>query len=500
MTPLITLLRALTDSNLFGGVFGAPSFWPWRVVAKIIDGEPLREPREIDLFKKCTGRTRVLSTTVLSKPARRVILLCGRRAGKDRFLSAVAVWRAALCADWRKHISAGEQAVVILLGTDKKQAAILRRYCEGLLQTPLLAQEITRSTGEVIEFRNGSSLEIATNDARLVRGRSAIAVLGSECCHWRTDEHAASSDEEVVGAAEPSMAMCPDGGLLMLGSSVHRKVGYMYRQYKKLHGNDDSEDVCWFAPSVTMNPQLPEHVVDKALAEDSPKARAEYLNVWREDVSDFIPADLIESGTDFGVRERAPQSGIKYFAYCDASSGLGNSFALAIAHRGSPHMLDVVREVRPRFVPGQVIADFAQLLKIYRVTEIQSDKYAIGFHEAEWRSHGIKFTACKRTTSENYLQALPLLLAGRVRLVDNVILRNQLSSLERRVGAGDRETVTHAQHASARDDLACAACGAMVLAASQLSFLERWGPALDDRASAGPDLRVHIFNCTGHWP
>ena len=122
------------------------------------------------------------------------------------------------------------------------------------------------------------------------------------------------------------------------------------------------------------------------------------------------------------------------------------------------------------------------------------------YPQAEWRTHGIKFTACKHTTSENYLQTLPLLLAGRVRLVDNLTLRNQLSSLERRAGAGDRETVTHAQHASARDDLACAACGAMVLAASQLSFLERWGPALDDRASAGSDLRVHIFNCTGHWP
>ena len=124
---------------------------------------------------------------------RRLILLAGRRAGKDRFLSAVAVWRAALCTDWREHISAGEGAVAILLGADKKQAAILRSYCHGLLQAPLLRAEVTRSTGEVIEFRNGASLEIATNDARLVRGRSAIAVLGSECCHWNTDEHAATS-------------------------------------------------------------------------------------------------------------------------------------------------------------------------------------------------------------------------------------------------------------------------------------------------------------------
>ena len=42
-------------------------------------------------------------------------------------MSAVAVWRAALCADWRRHLSAGEQAVVMLLGADRRQAAILRR-------------------------------------------------------------------------------------------------------------------------------------------------------------------------------------------------------------------------------------------------------------------------------------------------------------------------------------------------------------------------------------
>ena len=46
------------------------------------------------------------------------------------------MWRAALCADWRKHMSAGEQAV-LLRGADRRQAMILRRYCEGLLEAPL---------------------------------------------------------------------------------------------------------------------------------------------------------------------------------------------------------------------------------------------------------------------------------------------------------------------------------------------------------------------------
>jgi hypothetical protein len=150
-----------------------------------------------------------------------------------------------------------------------------------LLQAPLLAAEVVRQTDEIVEFRNGGSLEIITNSAALVRGRSAVAILGSECCSWRTDEHSASSDEEVVAAAEPSMAMCVDGGLLLLGSSVYRKRGYMYRKFRQLHGNNDAEDICWFAPSTVMNPKSPLHVVDKALAEDPHKGGAEYKGIWR---------------------------------------------------------------------------------------------------------------------------------------------------------------------------------------------------------------------------
>jgi hypothetical protein len=106
----------------------------------------------------------------------------------------------------------------------------------------MLASLVTRTTEERIEFRNGAVLEIATNDASLVRGRSAICVLGTETSFWETNDASASSDEEVVGAAEPSMATIPDGGLLMMSSSTHRKQGYMHRQWKELHGNDAAEE------------------------------------------------------------------------------------------------------------------------------------------------------------------------------------------------------------------------------------------------------------------
>ena len=45
--PAITLSQALTDPQLFGEICAAPSFWTWRTVAKVVDGEALTEPREI---------------------------------------------------------------------------------------------------------------------------------------------------------------------------------------------------------------------------------------------------------------------------------------------------------------------------------------------------------------------------------------------------------------------------------------------------------------------
>src|SRR6516225_199597 len=93
--PAITLAAAMRDRQLLGGPFAPPTFWTWHAVAKVLSGEGL-DDREAALFRQCTGRVRLPSG-----PVRCVILLVGRRGGKDRFLSAVAVHRAALAADWR---------------------------------------------------------------------------------------------------------------------------------------------------------------------------------------------------------------------------------------------------------------------------------------------------------------------------------------------------------------------------------------------------------------
>ena len=197
-------------------------------------------------------------------------------------------------------------------------------------------------------------------------------------------------------------------------------------------------------------------MVDKALAEDAPRARAEFLNIWREDLTDFCRSTLSKLHRLRRARARAGDSTagsstLLFVMLLEAPAGtvlyVGGGACREINSRNRTVVLDLVREHKPRFVPAAVVAEFAAILRLFGITEVQGDGFAGGFHADEWASHQIKFVPCERTTSENYLALLPLLLQpGRVRLCDSAVLRQQLAGLERRVHAGVRE------RASARAD------------------------------------------------
>jgi hypothetical protein len=108
--------------------------------------------------------------------------------------------------------------------------------------------------------------------------------------------------------------------------------------------------------------------------------------------------------------------------------------------------------------------------RLYGIRQVQGDRFAGAFHSDEWTRNGITFMPCDKSTAENYLHALPMLLSGRARLLDSATLRTQLDGLEREVQAGGRETVAHAQVASAHDDVATSAYGALVAAGDRLAY------------------------------
>jgi hypothetical protein len=209
------------------------------------------------------------------------------------------------------------------------------------------------------------------------------------------------------------------------------------------------------------------------MASDPHKARAEFLNIWREDLTECFPFDAVDAGIDPDIFERSPLPNTLYTGYVDGASGGGSdSFTLGIAHRNPGSeiaVLDLLRERKPRFIAYEVIAEYAAILKSYRCSEVYGDQYAFQLFADEFRKHQIIMRESDNTTSENYLRALPLLLGRRARLLNNLTLRSQLLSLERRVVDGHEE-VNHPKNINAHDDVATAACGALVTVATRSRY------------------------------
>jgi hypothetical protein len=143
---------------------------------------------------------------------------------------------------------------------------------------------------------------------------------------------------------------------------------------------------------------------------------------------------------------------------------------LAIAHReAKTSVLDAVREVMPPFSPESVVEEFAAACRKYQITRIEGDRYPGQWPIEQFSKRGIVYEHATRDRSAIYLDVVPLINAGLVSLLEHSKLERQLLSLERRVSRGGRDLVDHRR--GAHDDLANAACGALLAAQEQGAVL-----------------------------
>ena len=122
-----------------------------------------------------------------------------------------------------------------------------------------------------------------------------------------------------------------------------------------------------------------------------------------------------------------------------------------------------MREARPPFQPAAVAAEYSELLRDYKISKIESDRYAAEWVSEAFRNHRIKVENSDLSASEIYLSFLPLVANETVELLDNKRLRTQLSGLERKTRSGGKDLVSHGP--GSHDDLANAAAGVCVMIA-----------------------------------
>lgn len=446
----LTILDCIDDPKVFGSFFKNPASWAgWRVFLAALFGLPL-DTDQLGLFRQCTGRDQ--PNPVGYQLADLVI---GRRGGKSFVLALIAVYLATF-RTWLTYLAPGERATIVVIAADRKQARVIMRYCKGLLHgTDILRPLIENERAESIELTNRITIEVHTASFRTTRGYTIVAALCDELAFWSTED-SSEPDTEVIAALKPGMASV-SGAMLLCASSPYARKGALWESYRK-HFGKDSPTLVWQAPTRTMNPSIPQSVVDDAMEADPASASAEYLAQFRSDIEAFVSLDAVRACIARGVFERAPQVGLKYFAFTDPSGGSNDSFSLAIAHRDADSLiLDCVREVRPPFSPESVVMEFASLLKSYRVNKVTGDRYAGEWPREQFRKNGIQYELAGKPKSDLYRDLLPLINSRRVELLDHQRLVSQLIGLERRTARSGRDSIDHAP--SGHDDLSNCVAG-----------------------------------------
>jgi len=452
----MNIIQAMDDPAVFGLHFRNSEHWrAWRVFLTALFGLAMLKYDRV-LFHKCTGRVRPPKNG-----ASEAWLVIGRRGGKSFVLALIAVFLACF-RDWRPYLGPGERATVMIIAADRKQARVIMRYVKGLLSSvPMLAAIIEGETRETISLTNRVTIEIHTASFRTVRGYTIVAALCDEIAFWPTDDSAANPDGEILAALRPAMATVP-GALMLCASSPYARRGALWDAWHKHYGKD-SPILVWQAPSRTMNPTVPQSLVDQGLADDPEHARAEWLAEFRSDIAAFVSREVIDAAIESGVHVRAPIDDVRYFAFVDPSGGVSDSMTLAIAH-GEQRVLtlDAILEHRPPFSPEAAVAAFAQLLKSYEISTVHGDRYAGDWPKEAFGRYGINYQVSDKTRSDIYRDLLPELNSGQCSLLDNERLVAQFVGLERRTSRGGRDVIDHAP--GSHDDLANAAAGALLLA------------------------------------
>jgi hypothetical protein len=450
MKRAVTMRAALSDPQLLGNALPGNSWANWRAMLIASNGEKLNA-EERATYQRFTNRER--------EPGQRVeeaLFLIGRRGGKDRAAAVVAAYFAAL-VDWSSVLAKGERGLVLCIGADTKQAAVQRRYIEGVFDSsPLLSALVVNRTADAVELLSGIAIEVRAASFRRLRGSTCVAVILTEAAFLPTEE-SSNPDAEILNAVRPSLATT--GGPLVIITTPYARRGEVWSLFHRHFGpGGDPQIVVAQGTSRDFNPTLSQRVIDRAMERDPAAAASEYLAQFRTDIENFVGREAVLACVVAGRRELPPIRGTRYVAFVDPSGGSADSFTMAIGHRSDDRaIIDVVREQRPPFSPDGIVQEFAQLLASYHVSSVSGDRYGGAWVSECFRAHNMRYEAAEKPKSDLYLGLLPALNSGRVELLDHPRSIAQICQLERRTARSGKDSIDHPPHA--HDDVANAVAG-----------------------------------------
>jgi hypothetical protein len=329
-----------------------------------------------------------------------------------------------------------------------------------------LRSRINSLTTTEIRLAGNIVIAVHSNSFRTIRGRTLLATVFDECAMWRSDE-SSNPDTEVYTAVLPSLIRTQ--GILVVISTGYRRAGLLYNKWRDHFGSAADPGILVVQGGTTaFNPNFDKEAIEIGRRADPEKAAAEWDGGFRNDIADFISAEVVEKLVG-PYDELPPLRGERYFAFTDPSGGVADSFTLAIAHRdraSNAIVIDkVCEEIPPGLSPEQVVAKYSGVLASYRVRQVSGDHYGGVWPREAFAKRHIQYAPSKSAKSELYVEMLPLLHSGSIVLPNNQRLINQLCGLERKTGRSGRDSIDHGPQPGCHDDVANTVAGAAYLVA-----------------------------------
>ena len=321
---------------------------------------------------------------------------------------------------------------------------------EYLKRSPMLSRDLVAETADKLVLANGIEFHCYPSTSRSLYGYSIVAGGMDELGRFRF-EGAADSDEDVQVAILRGMAHYGNRAKLIKASSPSDRSGLLYRDYLRSFGKPDPHRLVWQSTSERMAPGIVDAAFIARLREEDPLRAARLFDAeFAEAVNVFLSAAAVEAATDYGTAERLPEPGAQYVAACDPAGHGEDAFTMSVVKlEGAGAELRVTQVFQKAWDKPRsglrdleaVVADCAEHLRRYGLTKVFGDRSMSGWVLEAFRRRGVEYAYphLKRdgaevycTRSLGYLEAAPLLRAGRARILDDERTRRELRNLEQR--------------------------------------------------------------------